>query len=69
MAPTCEECTGGVEAVSGIIGMESTIAEIMTFLKVKNALQTVIKSLKRNNWSQDIIKTLRIVIGYIVHHG
>ena len=46
MVPTCEECTGGVEAVSGIIGMESTIAEIMTFLKVKIALQTVRKSLK-----------------------
>ena len=44
MVPTCEECTGGVEAVSGIIGMESTIAEIMTFLKVKIALQTVRKT-------------------------
>ncbi len=40
MEPTCEDCTAGVEAVSGIIGMESTIADIMTFLKVIIALQT-----------------------------
>ena len=34
MVPTCDECTGGVAAVANIIGMESTIAEIMDFLKV-----------------------------------
>lgn len=33
MSPTCDECTGGVAAVANIIGMESTIAEIMDFLK------------------------------------
>ncbi len=37
MDATCEDCTGGVEAVSAIIGAEATIADIITFLKVNTS--------------------------------
>ena len=46
MSPTCDECTGGVAAVANIIGMESTIAEIMDFLKVIQFWQKIIMTLK-----------------------
>ena len=33
-APTCDECSGSIAAVAGVIESEAQIAEIIEFLKV-----------------------------------
>ena len=33
--PTCDECTGSVAAISGMISMPDTINEVIAFLQVK----------------------------------